>query len=114
MKEISSIEEFNDHVMLSEKYVVIDFYANWCNPCKRLMPYLEENVIPELSKLGVDIYKIKAYEDDYSLKQKTILGDFYVTGKIPFLVVFKNKKIVLSLEGTEKCKTILEELKKIM
>ena len=41
MHEIQSTTEFNELVK-SEKYLLVDFSAEWCGPCKRLKPQLEE------------------------------------------------------------------------
>ena len=34
-------DEFEKEVLKSEKIVLVDFYANWCGPCKMLRPVLE-------------------------------------------------------------------------
>ena len=47
VKEIT-VDSFNTEVINSDKLTVVDFYATWCGPCRKLSPILEE-VETELS-----------------------------------------------------------------
>ena len=67
---------FND--IIKEK-VLVDFYANWCGPCKMLSPVLE--------KLGDDIKILKVNVDEYQ-----DLAREYKVMSIPCLILFDNGK----------------------
>ena len=47
-KEIESRNEFNE-IVKEERLTVVDFFANWCGPCRKLSPILEE-ISEELSE----------------------------------------------------------------
>lgn len=73
-----------------DRLLMIDFYADWCPPCKELNPILEEIAKENPSK--VLIYKI---DTD---KNRDLSQDYRVTG-IPHVVFIKNKETLLSLSG---------------
>lgn len=73
-----------------ERLLMVEFYADWCPPCKKLAPVLEE--IAKESKDYVDIYKINTDENS------DLAYTFRVTG-IPHVVFIKNKESVFSLSG---------------
>ncbi|MFV0255668.1 MAG: thioredoxin [Erysipelotrichaceae bacterium] len=80
--------------------VLVDFYADWCGPCKMIGPVLEE-----LAKDGHTIAKINVDTDTQTPKS------FGVTS-IPTLIVFKNGEQVKQHIGFA-AKAQLEELLKV-
>jgi len=78
-----TMENFETEVLKSDKPVIVDFWADWCGPCKRLSPAVEElaNETDEakLCKVNVD-------------EQPELATRFNVMS-IPTLIAFKNGKI---------------------
>lgn len=72
--------DFNKEVLSKEK-VLVDFYANWCGPCKMLSP-----IVDEVAK-NMDVVKINI--DDNMELAKT-----YKVMSIPCLMLFKNGEVV--------------------
>jgi len=73
-------ENFEDEV-LKKDVIVVDFYANWCGPCKMLRPILEEVVKEGTGKIvSVNVDE----EKDLALK--------YGISSIPCLILFKDGK----------------------
>jgi len=88
---INSLEQFNKIMETSkERLLVLDFYADWCPPCKDLFLILEK--IGKENRDIVTIYKINI--DRHS----ELASSFRVTG-IPHVAFVKNKENVLSLTG---------------
>ena len=88
---INSLEQFNKIMETSkERLLILDFYADWCPPCKELLPVLEK--IGKENRNIVTIYKINI--DRHS----ELANSFRVTG-IPHVAFVKNKENVLSLTG---------------
>jgi len=56
LKKVFNFEENKDWVFEGKRPVLIDFYADWCGPCKMLAPILEE--LSEEFSGKIDIYKI--------------------------------------------------------
>ena len=82
MKIIKSIEE------ISNELTIVDFFANWCGPCKMLGPVLEE-----LAEEGqVAVVKVDC---DESLD----LAREYKVSSIPALFLMKDKKVIDSKVG---------------
>lgn len=71
---------FEEEVLKSEKAVLVDFYAEWCGPCKMLAP-----VIDQIAKENEDIKVAKINVDEAQE-----LAEKYGVMSIPTLVVIKN------------------------
>lgn len=72
---------FNEDVLHSDKIVLVDFYAEWCGPCKMMGP-----VIEELANEAGDNYVIGKLNVDEAPETAAKYG----VQSIPTVVVFKN------------------------
>ena len=94
---IKVLNENNFKNTVSQGITVVDFYADWCGPCKMLTPILEkvsEQVEAKICKVNVD-------------ESRELAQQFGVRG-IPFLVVMKDGKMVEQAVGFKDENTILE------
>ena len=95
---VLSINKNNfDEILGSEKRVLLDFYADWCNPCRMVSPFIEqiaeENPQYLVGKINVD--------NEPELAQK-----FGVSG-IPMLVVMENGRVIKQSSGARPKNQIL-------
>jgi len=91
---------FESEVLKSDKKVLVDFYAEWCGPCKMLAPVIEE--IKEERK-DIKVISIDVDEED-------MLAEEYGISSIPCLVVFENGKEVKRSVGFQSKDSVLEML----
>ena len=82
---------FENEVLRSDKPVLLDFYADWCGPCKMLSPILHE-LAEEKNAGTLKVGKINVDE------QMELAMRFQVSS-IPMLVVFKDGKAVAKSVG---------------
>ena len=81
---------FDAEVRQSDMPVVVDFWAEWCGPCKQIGPALEE-LSDELSG-KVKIAKVNVDENPNSPAQMGVRG-------IPALFIFKDGEVIANLAG---------------
>ena len=96
-------DTFNNEVLAHNGVIVVDFFANWCGPCRKLAPILEE-VEAEL-KSNVKFAKINTDENIDMAKQYQVSG-------LPTLMVFKNGEPVERLVGLMPKSSIITNIEK--
>lgn len=91
---------FENEVLNSDKTVLLDFWASWCEPCRRVVPIVEE-IADE--RRDIKVGKINVDEEPELANKFSIMS-------IPTLVVMKNGKIVQQVSGARPKNAILEML----
>ena len=92
---------FRDDVLSSDKTVLVDFWAEWCGPCKMVAPVLDEIAGENKEKLTVaklDIDRNPAAARDYQVMS------------IPTMIVFQNGKPVKQIVGAKPKAALLRDL----
>tara|TARA_Y100001954_G_C15525048_1_gene461249 strand:- start:188 stop:505 length:318 start_codon:yes stop_codon:yes gene_type:complete len=92
-------ENFDTEVLKSNKPVLVDFWAEWCGPCRMIAPLLDELH---------DEFKDKAIVGKVNVDSESDISAKYGITSIPTLLFFKNGEIVDKHMGTAS-KTQLEE-----
>jgi len=88
--------------IISEKgYVLVDYYAPWCGPCRKMLPMVED-----LAKTYPDKFKLLTVDFD----QNRLLAKEQNITSVPYLAVFKDGKKIWDKNG----ETSKEELMKIL
>ncbi|MEM9035281.1 MAG: thioredoxin [Actinomycetota bacterium] len=102
MSTISALSDttFDEVIKSSDKPVVVDFWAEWCGPCKMIAPILEEIASEEE---GVTIAKLNVDESpDVAMR--------YQVMSIPTLIVFENGEPAKRMVGAKGKGQLLQEL----
>ena len=94
---------FEQEVLNSQEPVVVDFWAPWCGPCRKLGPLLEE-----ISNEFAGKVKFVNINTDENLK---VAQDYSISG-LPSLLVFKNGKALERLVGLMPKSTIISNIEK--
>ena len=93
IRHLEKIEDFDEEI---KGEVIVDFYADWCGPCKMLTPVLEES--------GFNVLKVNV--DDF----RDLAIRFGIMS-IPTLIQFKNGEEVKKIIGFRTKEELEEEFK---
>ena len=96
----ASNESFDSEVLQSPQPVLVDFYADWCGPCRMLAPVIEE-IAQERSDLKV----VKVNVDDADA-----VAARYGVMSIPTVILFEGGQAAHQLVGFRSKEALLEEL----
>lgn len=91
---------FEQEVINSDKTTIVDFYADWCTPCKMMSPIID-NIAEENNNIKVAKLNVDESED---------IASKYNIMSIPTIIIFKNGKEEKRFVGVTDKEIILNEL----
>jgi thioredoxin 1 len=91
-------ETFESEVLKNSKPVIVDYWAEWCGPCRMIAPVLEE-IASEYSE-KIDVVKLNVDENP-------VVAQKY---QIPTLNVFQNGEVVKQIKGAKPKSALLRDL----
>jgi len=92
---------FASDVLQNDKPVLVDFWAEWCGPCKMVAPVLEEIAAENAEK--IDVVKLNIDENPGAARDYQIMS-------IPTMAVFQGGKVVKQIVGAKPKAAILRDL----
>ena len=92
---------FEADVLKSDKPVVVDYWAEWCGPCRQVAPVLEEIAKEHADK--IDVVKLNIEENPQTAQKYGIM-------LIPTLNVFSGGEVVKQVVGAKSKSALLKEL----
>lgn len=105
MSQNVTAANFTEVVLNSEKPVLVDFWAEWCGPCRMVGPILDEIGAEYAEK--ITIVKVNVDEEPH------LAAEYQITG-IPAMKVFQNGKIVKEMVGAKPKPALLADLEGII
>ena len=96
---------FDAEVLQSKLPVLVDFWAEWCGPCRMLAPIIDELAIE---------FSGKAKVGKVNVDQNQMISERYGIRSIPTLILFKNGTIVEQIVGSQTKEVLKTKLTKVL
>lgn len=106
MSHLITDQNFDQEVLKANIPVLVDFYADWCGPCKMMAPIIEE-LIEEMKNENIKIFKMNVDEQPQTAEKFGIMS-------IPTTMLFKDgqeKERLVGLQSKETLKEIINKYK---
>ena len=102
MVNIFNEDNFENEVLNSGKITIVDFYADWCGPCKIMAPIIDE--IAEENAETIKVGKVNVDENQKLAMKYNIMS-------IPTILIFKNGSLLKSFIGVTSKEEIENNIK---
>lgn len=96
-------DSFQKQVLEQKGIVFVDFYADWCGPCKMTTPIIEQLSEEYKDKISFVKINVDANQD---------LASQYSVFSIPTFIIFKAEKIITQFTGAHGKEDFIREIKK--
>lgn len=100
-----SDKNFEQEVLKNDKPVLVDFWAEWCGPCRMQAP-----VIDDIAKDFSEKVKVGKLEVD----QNPEMAQKYSVMSIPMIILFKGGEVIWQGVGLQQKKALEEEINKVI
>ncbi|MDN5725557.1 MAG: thioredoxin [Propionibacteriales bacterium] len=97
--------DFEQVVLKSDKPVLVDFWADWCSPCKQISPIIEELAAEYGDK--VTFVKMDTNENPVTPANNHVLG-------LPTLQVYENGELVKAFKGAKSKSALIKALEEYL
>lgn len=92
-------DNFESEVLKSDKPVLVDFYADWCGPCKMMAPVVEELA---------EQFEGKAVVGKLNTDENVELRERYGVMSIPTFILFKNGEVKNTIMGVQSKTSLIQ------
>jgi thioredoxin 1 len=105
MTKQATTATFENDVLNETKTVLVDFWAEWCGPCKMVAPILDQMSVEFADK--IEIVKVNVDENPE-------LSEFYRVSSIPTMMVFQGGEPVKTMIGAKPKPALVKELEEYL